>query len=271
MTTVTTYREWTIGLTAESVEIWEQRAERFKALGHTVVQSTLEMAHILTSAKEDLPHGNFQSWCVESLGMSKQQVSNTLKAAQTLLNVSDPEVFSGCSLRTLAVMSSADSEQLDAAMEIQGMLGKLTEQRARQVVQSDGEADIDVENLWFLTKKLSEREENVLGLDDACSYIDAALEFRNSPKGQRWYSDCGTEIAESVLDHFKNAPVFRAREIERHLVKATRLAIRGLITLDEYDLAFSRWRESMGEVLVDDWYCRWFDGEPVESSCPVNF
>lgn len=269
MTNVTTYREWTVGLTTEAVGIWEKRAERFKALGQTVVRSTLEMAHILTQAKEELPHGNFQSWCVESLGMSKQQVSNTLKAAETLLKVSDPEAFSGCSLRTLAVMSSADSEQLETAMEIQGMLGKLTEQRARQIVQSDGGADLDADILWLLTDRLQKHEYRYEASEAGGTYFDRLLDFQHTPEGEDLRRRAGDEVFEYVLEQFRTALPRRLRDAERSYGKALRLTIRGLLSIEEYLEAHDRFRLELSDILVEDWFGRWIEGEPVEASCPL--
>lgn len=192
--------EWSLGLAPSHARDLSHRAERFRELGRTVITATLEMASILVTTKDELPHGAFQSWCQEELGLSKQKVSNTLKAAETLSRLKDPEALEGCSLRTLAILSSASEGQLETALEIQEMVGKVTEQKARDLLREEGG---QTDNEWGPEMAFEIYRESLGNLIAVEAYASDVNKRVAAVKEKLELDDVDPEVGEGVIAHYE--------------------------------------------------------------------
>ena len=135
MTTTITAQSWKDGLSTQVIA----EADDWKARIHVALSAAVcTTGQALRAMKSQMPHGAFESWWREELGLKdRKQVSDLMAASEVLESASTDSPLYSLPPRTLAVLKrSGDPSVLEEAIGMLDNGQKLTEMRARELVKA---------------------------------------------------------------------------------------------------------------------------------------
>ena len=128
-----TTQDWHVGFDLDVSVIDE--AESDARLWNSTLSGTLKrLGEILDRQKALLPHGSFESWVTNRLGITPEVARETRRAAGVLRRADSPALEQACSDRkALVMLDGVTDEILDAAVDLAEEQGKLKRTDVRRL------------------------------------------------------------------------------------------------------------------------------------------